>query len=319
MLDLEPAIVHFSGHGSREGLVLEDTDGKKHIVAPQAIENLFSLFSSHLECVILNACYSELQAIAIARYLPYVIGMNKAIGDPAAISYSRAFYSALGAGRTIQFAHEIGRNAIHLHALPDYLIPVLLKGPGVNEEGRSKDDIAAISYCVLKTASKIQVRQLLDHNKGLAREHPDDAMAYLNIGLLYLHLKIYAEAIKAFKKVICLSPETADAYYYHSLAESRGRRLKELQPEEIASVESHLSHAIAIDNEPAVYYYYYGILKYDYYFANSRPSHSPGYDQLFRQAYTKRRDSWEAERLLDIVPLVDEGLIELIRNNSRRD
>ncbi|WP_228060119.1 CHAT domain-containing protein [Plectonema radiosum] len=78
-----------------------------------------------IECVILNACYSEVQATAISQYIPYVIGMNKAIGDKAAIEFVVGFYSALAAGESIDFAYKLGCNAIAMAGIPENLTPVL--------------------------------------------------------------------------------------------------------------------------------------------------------------------------------------------------
>lgn len=57
---------------------------------------------------VLNACYSEAQAKAIARHIDYVIGMQQAIGDTAAIAFSAGFYQALGDGRNIEEAYKMG-------------------------------------------------------------------------------------------------------------------------------------------------------------------------------------------------------------------
>ncbi len=56
----------------------------------------------------LNACYSEVQAKAISQYIKYVVGMNTAIGDKAAINFAVAFYDALVAGENVQFAYDLG-------------------------------------------------------------------------------------------------------------------------------------------------------------------------------------------------------------------
>ena len=82
LLDFEPHIVHFSGHGSgNDGLALEDKIGNVQLVDTVALAELFKLFTPHIECVLLNACYSEAQADAIVKHIPYVIGMSKEIGD----------------------------------------------------------------------------------------------------------------------------------------------------------------------------------------------------------------------------------------------
>ena len=128
MVDFKPQIVHFTGHGAgKDGLAFEDVTGQLKLVDSDALANLFKLFSSRVECVVLNACYSEFQAEAIAQHIDYVIGMNQAIGDRAAIEFSVGFYTALGAGESIEFAYELGCNAIHLAGGDERLTPILKK------------------------------------------------------------------------------------------------------------------------------------------------------------------------------------------------
>ena len=128
LLDFKPRIVHFSGHGSGDdGLMLEDEIGNMQLVDGEALAELFKLFADNVECVLLNACYSEVQAAAIVKYVPYVIGMNQAIGDKASIEFAVGFYSALGAGESIEFAYQFGCSAIQLVGSREHLTPVLKK------------------------------------------------------------------------------------------------------------------------------------------------------------------------------------------------
>jgi CHAT domain-containing protein len=128
LLDFKPHIVHFSGHGTgANGLALEDETGQMQLVDTVALTQLFELFATNIECVVLNACYSEVQASAIAQHIPYVIGMNKAIGDKAAIKFATGFYSAIGAGESVEFAYKLGCNVIGLDGIPEHLTPVLKK------------------------------------------------------------------------------------------------------------------------------------------------------------------------------------------------
>jgi hypothetical protein len=127
LLDHQPQIVHFSGHGSGEqGLVLENNDGKLQLVSTQALTQLFGTSEiSEVECVLLNACYSEVQAIAIHQIVDCVIGMHQPIGDKAAILFAEGFYDALGAGIPYEEAYKVGCNAIALEGIPEHQIPVL--------------------------------------------------------------------------------------------------------------------------------------------------------------------------------------------------
>ncbi|MFZ2359058.1 MAG: CHAT domain-containing protein [Anaerolineae bacterium] len=128
LLDVQPQIVHFSSHGTPTGeLYFENHLGKAHPVQPEALADLFEHFADHVDCVLLNACYSEPQAQAIARHIRYVIGMNQEIGDKAAIAFVIGFYQALGAGRTIEIAYKLGCAQIGLHGIPEHLTPVLIK------------------------------------------------------------------------------------------------------------------------------------------------------------------------------------------------
>ena len=130
LLDHEPQIVHFIGHGEKNGLIVEDKLGFSVLFPAKALSELFSFFSNQLECVILSACHSAHQAEAINRHIHYVVGMQREIRDKASIEFAVGFYDALGAGKSFEEAFRFGRNAI-LETFPDetqHLIPVLRKG-----------------------------------------------------------------------------------------------------------------------------------------------------------------------------------------------
>lgn len=127
LLDQKPRIVHFSGHGTGEdGLCFENESGQVQLVKADALATLFGLVSDQVDCVLLNACYSKNQAEAISDRIKYVIGMTKAIGDSAAISFSIGFYQAIGAGRSVKEAYKFGCVQIGLQGIPEHLTPVLL-------------------------------------------------------------------------------------------------------------------------------------------------------------------------------------------------
>lgn len=132
ILEVNPQIIHFSGHGFGEtGLAFEDESGRVKLVEAAALAGLFELFADQIECVILNACYSEVQADAIAQYIPCVIGMNQDIGDRAALEFAVGFYDALGAGRSVEFAYKLGCSAIRMAGIAEHLTPVLKQNAGV--------------------------------------------------------------------------------------------------------------------------------------------------------------------------------------------
>jgi len=127
MLEVNPHIVHFAGHGAgEEGLVFEDDSGQLRFVTKEALAGLFELFADQVECVVLNGCYSVVQAEVIAQHIPYVVGMQQAIGDTAALAFAVGFYDALGAGRPLEFAYRLGCNAIQMEGIPEHLTPILV-------------------------------------------------------------------------------------------------------------------------------------------------------------------------------------------------
>jgi hypothetical protein len=124
LLRYQPHIVHFSSHGSITGeIILEDHMGNAQPVPSEALSGLFSVLSDNIRCVVLNACYSEKQAVAIAQHIDYVIGMSRSISDKAAIDFATAFYQAVGFGRDLKTAFDLGCIQIGLENLKEENIP----------------------------------------------------------------------------------------------------------------------------------------------------------------------------------------------------
>jgi hypothetical protein len=150
LLECNPQIVHFAGNrkqekrldgqeaifqdpnnatereiGQEEGLTFQDDTGQISLIPTDALADLFQLFSDRVNCVLLNGCYTEDQAKVIAKHIPYVIGMKRSISDKAALAFALGFYDALGSGRSIEFAYNLGCTAIRMEGLPEHLTPVL--------------------------------------------------------------------------------------------------------------------------------------------------------------------------------------------------
>ena len=127
LLKIKPNIVHFSGHGSPEGgILLEDDGGYGSSINIEGLGNLFALFKDSIQCVLLNSCYSEPQAMEISKHIPIVIGTKENIPDDTSIAFSEAFYEALGSSRSIEDSFQFACNNIQLNNLTDEDIPVLI-------------------------------------------------------------------------------------------------------------------------------------------------------------------------------------------------
>lgn len=128
MLEYNPHILHFCGHGSENrGIAFEDDNGGASFVEGKSLAEYLGNFTEHLRCVVLNACYSETQAKFISEQVDFVIGMREAIGDSVAIEFSVAFYQAVFAKREYNEAFNIACAAVKMQGNEaNNLTPIIL-------------------------------------------------------------------------------------------------------------------------------------------------------------------------------------------------
>jgi hypothetical protein len=120
-LDRKPRIIHFAGHGTTEGILLQNDDKNGYdLVTSEALGALFALFVRHfeLEAVVLNACYSQAQAEAIAAHVPFVVGTAMKVKDTHAIAFSTGFYLALARSMPFAEAFEAGKTLAIVKGAP---------------------------------------------------------------------------------------------------------------------------------------------------------------------------------------------------------
>lgn len=112
----KPRIVHYSGHGSESGEILLSSSTGSDVVPVSAdtLKRLFRILSRDILCVVLNGCYTALQATALAEVLPCTVGMSTGISDSAAVAFAAGFYEALAFGQSLQIAFELGCTATEL-------------------------------------------------------------------------------------------------------------------------------------------------------------------------------------------------------------
>jgi CheY-like chemotaxis protein len=112
LMQMNPHVLHFTGHGSVDGIAMEKADGTMELIPNAALERLFRLFKDKLKCVVLSSCYSSEQAKTISLQNIYVIGMNDSVGVDAATEFSKGFYQAVGEGKNITDSFNFG--LVHL-------------------------------------------------------------------------------------------------------------------------------------------------------------------------------------------------------------
>lgn len=126
LLEHKPHIVHFSGHGSTVGeLMVVENPGQAKPISKDALTSLFDTLRDNIRVVLLNACHTQIQADAISCSIDCTIGMNKAIGDRAAIVFAASFYGAIGFGRSLEEAFNIGKASLLLEGIPEHETPAL--------------------------------------------------------------------------------------------------------------------------------------------------------------------------------------------------
>lgn len=129
LFDVSPHVVQFSGHGLEGGLYVESVLGYRQPVAADGLVQLFNAAADSVNCVVLGACHSMSLARDLARHIDYAIGMDGEIDSRSMISFSVGFYQALGAGRSVDKAFDMGLATIALqpYKREDRLVPRLFR------------------------------------------------------------------------------------------------------------------------------------------------------------------------------------------------
>ena len=137
LLQYEPHIVHFSGHGSKsQRILLNGPHGRAQALDQQGLTNVFALYNSHVRLVLLNACFTKMQARLISDVVDYSIGAARPIGDKVSVAFAGAFYRALGFGKSIRDAFKSARAELALTKMPRSRGFELFVRDGINEGDR---------------------------------------------------------------------------------------------------------------------------------------------------------------------------------------
>jgi tetratricopeptide (TPR) repeat protein len=272
LLDVEPHVLHFSGHGAGEqgllfvsdesaGAIYRSDSGEVRsrstdsneikFVPAQPLANLLQLCDEHLECVVLNACYSDVQGNAISANIPFTIGMRDQVADNVAIKFSQGFYDAIGSGKSYEKAFEWGKVAIEFDLVNNESAKILIlrkKGENLQtsreyfNRGLAKNDLGDYQGAIADYNEAIRINPYYDeafNGRGSARYsndkegavldftkaielNPSFALAYDNRGVTNSNLGKKQEALFDCNEAIRINPSYANFYY------NRGNVLKDL-------------------------------------------------------------------------------------------
>jgi len=151
--------------------------------------------------------------------------------------------------------------------------------------------------------------------KEKLKENPEDAQSLYSVGLFYLNLKLYDQAIENFRDAIKQMPENPDLLYYYALALLKGQKPRKLQINEVKKIEEYLYSAIQLDDK-SKYYYYAALIRKDFYENNFLKYQGMGFKDLMTQAKMADYEPDDIHILLENCPVNDPSLITQIKNNS---
>jgi hypothetical protein len=127
----KPRIVHFCGHGDGLGqLVFSDGNGATALLPPEDLAQVFELLGQGVRCVVMTACYANIQAKMLAAHVDFVVGMSSAIAPKAAIEFAGVFYQQLALATPVRVAFELARSAARRTGAEGAEAPTLEVRPG---------------------------------------------------------------------------------------------------------------------------------------------------------------------------------------------
>jgi hypothetical protein len=133
--DYNPQIVHFSGHGSEGGIVLDaGKPGKpslKHLSFDSLVKALAAT-DAPPSVVVLNSCKSASAAKALLSAARIVITMRESVTDLAATAFATRFYAAIASGQSVAAAFAQGQVAVEYASIAESYAPQLMSASGVD-------------------------------------------------------------------------------------------------------------------------------------------------------------------------------------------
>jgi Tfp pilus assembly protein PilF len=126
--ELQPYIVNISGdEDGIDSLTLANISGENIFKnREELIANLFQYHSKNIKCIILNGCFSIIQAREIIRYVEFIIGISQNLKNSTVINFLAEFYYQVGSQRTIRDAYYQSCNFLERTGTTSDLLPVLL-------------------------------------------------------------------------------------------------------------------------------------------------------------------------------------------------
>lgn len=104
--EVQPDIVHFSGHGANAGLALHDRDDEVVLLSAEQLVGLLAVAPRPVKLVVLNSCDSAALARAAVTHATAAVGMEQSVEDETARVFAGQLYNSLGFGKSLGLAFD---------------------------------------------------------------------------------------------------------------------------------------------------------------------------------------------------------------------
>lgn len=178
--------------------------------------------------------------------------------------------------------------------------------------GYCEAEFIVTSLASLERFDKAGIQKYLKHYRQRLGEEPENGEINLAMGICQLDLGLYDAAMQFFNEAVSHQRENPDGYYYQAIALIKGRKPKLLTLNEARKIEEKLRAATQINDTKAAYYYFWIIIKHEFYLKNGLREGDPSIRQLLEKAQEGQRDEQEIAKLLERVPVTDERLLKVI-------
>lgn len=132
--EVEPDVIHFSGHGADSGIALHDADDQLRLMTNEELDRLLGVAPRPLTLVVFNSCNSAEQANVAARHAAASIGMQQSIEDGVARVFAGQLYNGLGFGRSLSLALRQAELYVEMKLNRTSGEPTLVLGHGVDAD-----------------------------------------------------------------------------------------------------------------------------------------------------------------------------------------
>lgn len=145
-----------------------------------------------------------------------------------------------------------------------------------------QSDVLVKSFRNLAAMPLPQVNKYMASYKPASAEHPDNIDVNVSVGLCFLRLKKYDEALAHFEKAQADNFDNATPFFYAAVSRLKGRKPFLCSRAEINQMEADINAAMSI--EPAAeQYYFLSYIGRDY-FKRKFLNHQPSWESLMEEA-----------------------------------